>query len=665
MQSQLNIFKEPILVDPLDYIWIKSQIEDLTDERISRLVSEWCENRRYLPPELTKKPGFWDNTFTPYLVEIMDCFSVKSDVQKVAFMKGSQIGATTGVLENDFGYTIEEDPCGYMYVSADKQLTKLSIEVKIDRMLQSCNLQDKIRPADEKSRKTGNTSTKKDFPGGFLLAVGAQNPGRLKSMTVRKLRMDELDSMPDTLGDAGDPIKVAERATKGFGDTRSILYISTPLVLQTSKIYKEFKKGDQRYYNIPCPHCGKYQILEFRGETKSGKRYGIIFDLDEKNNLIEDSVRYQCKHCDDQFYNHDKTDFLIKGKWVPTATPKEKNYRSYHLNSLYSPVGMYSWLQVVYDYMDAWDVVGDRVKDISSYRTFWNEGLGMPYEEKGEMPAYERVIQHRRAIYSKNEIPNKYAVKEAGSIIHLLTAAADVHKERIDVEIIGWCKYTKSYSIDWRHYEGDTEDLYSEDSPWQKMREMIENEIWVADDGKRYQIQLTLIDARYRTDTVYQFAGEYENGVFPIMGRDTPPKTAKLREFSEYTSKAGTPAFNLNVTVYKDRLSSFFRRDWNEGKLQPLGYPNFPEDYSDDYFRHYESEYKQTVKSRKTNKIIGYYWVKIPGKPNHAFDCRVYNMAALDIIIYYVCLEIFEFDGINYIDFWQWVEEEEPYFTTG
>jgi phage terminase large subunit GpA-like protein len=649
-----------------DSAWLLAQVDELTDERITYQVSEWAAEKRYLPPELTSKPGAWDNNFTPYLTEIMDCLSADSSVRKVAVEKAAQIGATTGILENDIGYTIDHDPAGMMYVSADKELTKMGIEVKVDRMLLSCGLMDKIKPADDAGRKTGNTSTKKEFPGGFLLAVGAQNPGKLRSMSVKKMRLDEVDGMPEKLGNEGDPVKIAENRTKAYESTRSILYLSTPLVLQTSKIHALFLRGDQRRYFVPCKDCGHMQPLVWRGVKEDGSKYGVVFDVTDKGVLIEGSVGYCCENCGSIWRNYDKAWFLPRGEWRPTAEPQERGMRSYHIPGMLSPPGMYSWVGMVYDYLEAWDAVANRVKNIEALKTFYNTGLGLPWEERGEAPKYETIVQHRRAIYSRNELPNEAALQETGSKIILLTCAVDVHKYRLDVEVLGWCHHGRSYSVDWRHLEcpagTDTDDLDSPGSAWQQLRDMIEREVWTADDGLKYQIQLTLVDAGYKTDMVYQFCKEYETGVFPIMGRDAPPKNARMREFDDYDNKMGARAFNINVTLYKDRLAAWLKRDWYEGELQPVGYPNYPQDYGDDYFREYEAESKKEKLNPKTNQRMGFYWMKVSeSAPNHAWDDRVYNMAALDIIIFTTCATELGIEAIDYAAFWEWAIREQPY----
>jgi phage terminase large subunit GpA-like protein len=651
-----------------DNQWLGAQVADVTDELLRLQVSEWAAEKRYLPPELTNKPGFWDNNYNPQLTEIMDCMSADSPIRKVALMKAAQVGATTGPLENFLGYVIDHNPGGMMYVSADKELTKMGVEVKVDRMIKSCGLADKIRSADVDSRKTGNTSSKKEFPGGFLLAVGAQNPGKLRSMSVKNILLDEVDGMPESLGKEGDPIKLAENRSKAFEATRKILYLSTPLVSQTSRILALYKRGDQRKYYVPCKHkdCGHMQPLVWKGKKEDGSEYGIVFETTDKGVLIEESVGYVCENCGGIWRNYDKAWFLPRGEWRPTAETQERGLRSYHIPGMLSPPGQFSWVGMVYDYLDAWDAVANRVKDIEKLKTFYNTGLGLPWEERGEAPKYEVIVSHRRLNYSRGEIPNEMALQETGSKVVLLTCAVDVHKYRLDVEVLAWCHHGRSYSVDWRHLEcpegTDTDDLDSPRSPWTALRDLIEREVFVADDGRKYQVQLTLIDSSYKTDTVYTFAKEYETGVYAIMGRDAPVKTARMREFDDYDNKMGARSFNINVTLYKDRLASWLKRDWYEGEVQPVGYPNYPQDYGDDYFREYEAETKQEKFNKNTKQRMGFYWVKVSeSAPNHAWDCRVYNMAALDILIYNTCLLQFGIEAIDYAAFWEWAIAEKPY----
>ena len=87
--------------------WLAEQFEGLTVELDVVAPSEWAEQKRYLPPSVTALPGFYSFDVAPFVREILDCMAVDSPVRDVAWMKGVQICATTGGLENTIGYYIE------------------------------------------------------------------------------------------------------------------------------------------------------------------------------------------------------------------------------------------------------------------------------------------------------------------------------------------------------------------------------------------------------------------------------------------------------------------------------------------------------------------------------------------------------------------------------
>lgn len=642
-----------------DQDFIRSSIENLTDEVLTLLISEWAEKNRIMPKKLSSRPGDWNNDYVKYAVEIMDCLSQRSPIRIVALRKGAGVGATTSILENWIGYTIEHDPCAMAFITGDAELAKTASGIKIADMITNSNLEHLIKNPDPKSKKKGTTATQTDFDGGFILSYGARSPARARQMYFRNLGLDELDAWPVTSGKEGSTTKLFVNRTKGFEKTRKVLFLSTPLVLQTSLIEKEYLKGDQRHFFIPCPECGHMQYLRLQGVREDGKKFAFHYEVDENFILILESVHYKCESCLHPIKNHDKEWFIKRGEWRPTATPTEPNYASYWLPSFYAPIGMVSWETICLEWLEWWDEKSQRVKDIEAYKTFRNTVEGLPFEERGASISYEKARLHRRGIYLRNEIKNQIALKETGSRILVITCAADIHKDWIGVEILGWCKDGRTYSIDWRKIEGDTEDHSTVNSPWIALSKIIEDEFWISDDHLQYGIDITFIDAGYRTEDVYEFVTQYSEGVYSIFGRDSLPKDKSYKSLfheSKNKNKFGNNFYSLNVNTYKDRLSAYMRRDWNSGEIQPFGYPNYPEDYGDDYFRMYEAESKVEVKDKKTGKYRGFYWRQHEGKANHAFDARVYNMAALDFFAYNICITELNHEGIVYADFWEYME---------
>mgnify|MGYP003345616019 FL=1 len=103
----------------------------------------------------------------------------------------------------------------------------------------------------------------KEFPGGVLILTGANSAVGLRSMPIRYLFLDEIDGYPDDAASEGDPVNLAIQRTATFSN-RKIFMISTPTIKNYSRIETAFLEGDQRYYYVPCPNCGEFQILKWQ-----------------------------------------------------------------------------------------------------------------------------------------------------------------------------------------------------------------------------------------------------------------------------------------------------------------------------------------------------------------------------------------------------------------
>jgi phage terminase large subunit GpA-like protein len=530
------------------------------------------------------------------------------------------------------------------------------MQTKVERLLDSCNLRDLIfSQTNQKSRVSGDTTLNKDYPGGFLHAIGAQNPGKLRQMSYPIIWFDELDGMPLTLGKEGSPIDLAEKRTKAYSLTRKIFYLSTPTITQTSQIYYLYMRGDQRKWYMPCKFCGEMQEFVWHAVTEDGRIYGIVFDH-EKGIPIMDSVRYKCKFCDDGFMvNSDKAKLLPAGEWRPTSKSQEPGLYSYHCESIISPVGMYSWGDMVIEWAKCWDLEKNRLKDKEKFRTFRNTDRGLPYEELGESIKSERAQLHRRGIYLKNQIPNNIIIQEAGSTVLFLTCAVDVQLKNLFVDIKAWCQNGVNYSIDFFSIDGDVNNIET----WNNLDDIL-IKTWQAEDGKIYPIIQTVVDSGRYSDMVYQFCQGYSGGVFAVKGDPYIKGGLTYKEFEKKTvDKAGLPvAFHVNTLKLKDRIAMMLQKlQWNSGELQPDWYPNFPEDFHDDYFKMFEAEHKKDFYDSITNKWIETRWVQTPGSENHAFDTFVYNLANVEILADAVCRNYLGLKALDWSEFWSYCKQ--------
>jgi phage terminase large subunit GpA-like protein len=644
--------------------WLAQQIDGLTTSRVILRPSEWAETRRYLPPSVTPMAGYYDFDVTPYLKEILDCLGIDSPIREVSVMKGAQIGATVGVLENAVGYLIEHvTTAPVMLVTADAELAKLRLESYITPMIQHSGLEALIKSADERNtRKTGKTDKKIEWAGGgYLIPFGAQNANKLRSISIQYLLRDEIDGWPDVVGKDGDPLKLSAARTDGFKLSSKILDISTPLIKGASKIESRFERGDQRRYFVRCLKCNFAQILRWRHIDASGVVSGIVWELDGRGHLVPDSVRYLCAECGHPHTNDDKTRLLAPehgAEWRPTAVAADPTHRSYHIPGLCSPVGMKSWEQMVRGWLDAWDVKTNRPKDLGVLQAFYNNDLGESFELRGEKVRFEQVSAHRRNAYTRGQIPNRWAEKYCGSPVYLLTCTVDVHADNLAVAVYGWCADRRAVLIDYDRFEGNTEQLDNA-ATWGRLRKLIEEKEYVADDGKRYRIALTLVDSGFRTDDVYQFCAEYDAGVYPVKGRDTPNTSNERQEFAPFETPNGVTAYGIFVNFYKDRWSAALRRSWDGLSLQPQGFFNAPLGIDDKALKELTVEVKRERIEKTTGKRVCFEWHRPKGANNELWDCLIYANAALDLLAWNLTRGQLELDFTNWAYFYDRCAEGE------
>jgi phage terminase large subunit GpA-like protein len=596
---------------------IKIFTDRLPKRRASLLVSQWAERTRILPQGLTSRPGPFRFTESEPMREIVDCLSESSPVREVVLMKGAQLGGTVAVIENFIGYIISQAPGPTLAVTGDKEMADSWMDKRVDPMIESCGLRHLIFSQVQKrhGRTTGDTKDSKSFPGGFLKSIGPNSGSKLRSDAIQYLLLDEEDAYPQEVQGEGDPIALAIRRTDTFENSRKIMHISTPLIKGTSRIEAAYIAGDQRKYFVPCKHCGAMQELEF-GQLK--------WQLDHRQRLVWESVRYVCKHCQGEWRNEDKAIFLSRGEWRATAEPAKRHYRSYHLSSLYSSVGARSWESIVEEWVNIRDDHGRR-------RTFINTVLGETWEERGEAPKWERIMLRNRLGYESGTLPAWHQAL-------MLTMGVDIQKDRIEAEIVAWGEGSRSWSVSYHVLMGET--VNPDSDSWRALRSIMEQK------HAGMVISLALIDAGYNTSQVYGFCESYAGGVMPVMSEPTNNQGRNIFAIRQVAGYA-TQRVNIQSGQLKSELYGYLGREPSE--TPPMGFCGFPQDYPEEYFKQLTAE--SLVQTKLRSGAVKFEWKKSRER-NEALDCRIYAMAALYVFAAMVRGEVGDDEPISWDDFW-------------
>ena len=130
-------------------------------------LSEWADKYRVLSAESSAEPGRWHTDKAPYQREIMDAIG-DQHVRKVVVMSAAQIGKTA-MLMNMLGYYMHYYPAPVLVMQPTLEMGQTFSKDFLAPMIRDTpELRDKV---DVKSRYSGNTIMKKNFPGGHITIV--------------------------------------------------------------------------------------------------------------------------------------------------------------------------------------------------------------------------------------------------------------------------------------------------------------------------------------------------------------------------------------------------------------------------------------------------------------------------------------------------------------
>lgn len=575
-------------------------------------VSEWANTYRMLDSASSAEPGKYRFERTPYLRKVMDYLSKTSDIEEVDIMKGVQLGFTDAG-NNWIGYTIHVDPGPMLLVMPTEALLKKNSRTRLEPMIENTP-ELKEKTGRKGTKDSVNTVLEKEFPGGFLMMVAAQSPSGLSSTPVGKIFMDEVDRFPASAGKEGSPVKLARARASTFSN-RKIYLVSTPTIHGESLIEKEYDTGNCEKYHVPCIHCNELFIITWSC---------ITWDAGNA-----ETARCACPNCGGLHEERHKTKMLAEkgfspegcAEWIATKKSKNPKRVSMHISALYSPAGFYSWEMAVRDYEDA---LGDENAMVS----WTNLVLGETYKISGEIPDHENI-------YNKRE---NYPIGKVPKEVYFLTMGADIQKDRIEFEVVGWCPGRESFSIEYVVLQGDTTALAN--PVWQLFRDSINKHYETEEDTLMY-IKQICVDSGDGTSTkvVYDFCSSMGNDrVKPIKGMpdtfNTMVGNPKILNTTKGGKKIGSSkVWGVGVGMIKTETYGFLKlksiKNDDGTETYPPGYCHFPM-YNENYFLMLTAEKHVLVKNKKTG-FSKHEWVKERDR-NEALDCRVYARAAAYIV---------------------------------
>jgi phage terminase large subunit GpA-like protein len=555
-------------------------------------ISEWAIRNRVMQKGTTSRPG----PFKPevFQTEMMDAI-LDPNVHEVVVMKSTQVGYSDGVINSTVGYFMDHDPKPIMLIQPTVENAKDYGKKRITPMIESTpSLRAKIR--EKVSRKSGNTMSLKEFPGGFLKLTGANSGSGLRSDPVPIVLADEIDAYPLDVDGEGDPLMIAGRRMDAFADWKYVKGSTPAKPKGISPIEKDWLKSDQRRFHVPCPFCQKMQILWWRDpETRE---YRLAYEAREDGSIIAESVGYVCAGCKKKIPEQYKQQMLNGGRWI--AAFPEREIVGFHINALYSP-----WRENWKDLAKEWHEATAIERNPEKLKAFINLRLGETWEEDSE------AVEHS-ALRSRVE---KYPA-DVPAGVGILTASVDLQNDRLEVVVKGWGDREESWLIAYQQFFGDP----GQEAVWDELDEFLLHPFTHV-SGAVMTVRATMIDSGgQHSDSAYRFArvragrrvwvlkGSSESGK-EILGKYSLNNAYKVK------------LWMIGTDTAKDRIYARMKIP-----APGPGFMHLPDWIDDEYLAQLTAE--KAVRRYKKGRGAVREYVKTRSR-NEALDLEVYSLAAL------------------------------------
>lgn len=601
-------------------------------------VSQWAAKYRRFDED-SPVPGPWRHENAPYLVEIMDAFSIHDPCEEVDIIKCAQSGGTAAV-ENWLGYISDVAPGPVLWVQATQHASNNWATEKFWPMVAASPRLDParggtIRPmaqADGQGSKQGRILFSRSAS--YIVLAGANSAANLRARTMRYAVEDDLDQFPDDLDKQGSPEAMVDQRLKVFR-SRGLskrAKISTPTLKGTSKIERAVSQSDLREFYFKCPHCADRFRIVWEPES-DGER-----DIQWPDGKPAEAYLVP-RCCGAVIHNWQKRAMVLTDGWLSSEmdgqkTPLTLSEDEFQALRARMPAsrkrgfnihGMLTFFQTWADMAEGWVAAqGDQ----NAMKAWCMLMLGAPFPIKSDMPDYEELAKLAEQEWGFDRMPD-------GPIA--ITQAADIQGDGIYVERVGWGPNAESWQLGARFIPGAT--AVKGEGAWVELDKYSRQPV-VFPGGLPFDVDREFVDAGFNTDAVHHYCKMRPNrrAVFgrdgwtrPAIGRGENLVYERLGSRTGYASKkVDDKAWLVGVDGLKLAWAGFLRSTlrFHNGETEgerPRGLCHFSQDTPPDWFSQVTSE---AIEKVKRGNGVRQQWVLQQGRQNHYLDCRVYNMAA-------------------------------------
>lgn len=585
-------------------------------------LQDWAEEHFYMSAESSYTEGKWVSY--PYQRGVLFAFG-NDDIEEVDVKKSARTGYTKMILAASAYFTIFKHRNQVIWQPTDSDATEF-VETEYNTMIRDVAGFKPIFPAMDKKHAHNKNDFKK-FMGCISYIKGGTSAKNYRRISPDVGIMDEISAFDGDVDNEGSPRKLGKKRLEGATFPKFIIG-STPKSKYTCEISKAVEEADSIYkFNVPCPHCGNLQVLEFGGKHKA---HGLKW-IDHN----PETAAYACIHCNALFTQADYLRVWDKGIWIDAAgnwiddktscfrnindekIRPQKHIAIDNMWTIYSP--QTEWKTIVKEFIEA----SKKAKhgDKSDLKSFVNTTLGEEYEEEVEKTDASD-LQKRSEDFSLQLVP-------MGGLI--LKASIDIQIDRFELLVWAFGEGEESWTVDYQIIEANP----TIQSDFEKLDPFITRSYRHV-SGTVLHIEEVAIDTGNWTHQAYQYVrsrkkiqnwrglnpGQHPPKVFGTKGVGTAGKAI--------SSKPTLVDINSNDRVIKQGLKLYSIGTENAKTLfhnrlqltQPgPGYVHMSKHLPDEFFQHITNEVR-VLKFTKKGKV--HSWEpRRSGARNECLDCTV------------------------------------------
>jgi phage terminase large subunit GpA-like protein len=516
----------------------RAELDRLFDEALAFKPhlsgSEWAERYGRIPKSTGAESG--PVTLYGYQRGLIDAMCDPT-LPLVTVLKAARVGYTR-LATLAIGYHLHQDPTLCAVAQPVEDDAEEFGATEIAPMLRETPVLAKMLRPIRKGEKQDSATFYQMSNGALVRVVGAASDDAFRRYSTRFMFADEIDGDGWTPGakTQGDKLELFWTRGETFYN-RKMVRGSTPLLEETSRVWKLWLASDQRRYFVPCPQCSDaagelsgWQYLDWGGKDTP---HGLKWDLDEDGSLK--SVWYQGT-CGCIIDEGRKAWMDAHGEWRATAKPKTPGHVGFHLWTGMSLNANATWPVIVQQWLTALDDPATLVQP------FINLRLGRPYRQTLGQEIKPATFVDRCEAYAA-EVPDW---------VRTLTLGGDVQSgtnARVEGAVWGWGPGLECALIGHFVLPGDP----AKPEVWQNLDRLLLRG-FKRSDGVALRISAAAIDSGgHHTSEVYAFCNERRRRkVWAIKGRNES-RGSRTRVWPRLpTTKLGSSLYMIGGNAARD-----------------------------------------------------------------------------------------------------------------